>query len=64
MLFIWFLIITICALCVNENPVMFGAGFCIGYIIKAISDRVDLVLAEAIHEYLEKLPEKKDGDDE
>lgn len=55
MLFMWALIIIICALCGYTNPVYFGAGFCIGYIIHSISSKVDSILAEAMHEVAEEM---------
>lgn len=55
MLVMWALIITISALCGYNNPVYFGAGFCIGYIIHSISSKVDSILAEAMHEVAEEM---------
>jgi hypothetical protein len=51
----WALIIIISALCGYNNPVYFGAGFCIGYIIHSISSKVDSILAEAMHEVAEEM---------
>ena len=55
MLFMWALIIAISALCGYNNPVHFGAGFCIGYIIHSISNKVDSILAEAMYEVAEEM---------
>lgn len=70
MLFMWGLIIVICTICGAENPLYFGAGFCIGYIIHAISNVTNHILAEALHEVAEEMrlereneeKEKKDED--
>lgn len=63
MLFMWGFIIAISAICGFENPVYFGAGFCIGYIIHSLNSMVDSVLAEAIHEIAEEMRLERENEE-
>ena len=60
MLFMWGLIIAVSALCGYQNPVYFGAGFCIGYIIKALCEKADILLYEVTTEAVNEMRREND----
>lgn len=69
MLIAWVLIVIICSICGQQNPAYFGIGFCVGYIIHALSHWMDNIIGEALHEVaeemrLERESKEKEEDDE
>lgn len=62
MLLMWGLIIIICSLCGAENPLYFGVGFCIGYIIRSLVGKGYEIIVETALTALEK--ELKDNEEE
>lgn len=46
MLLLWLAIIGVCILFGWNEPVYFGAGFCVGYIVKTITEGIYIVIED------------------